>query len=150
MRGEQQRRVGRYKLLEQIGEGGFGVVYMAEQEKSVRRTVALKIIKLGTDTRQVVARPPHPVSRPTRLERLVAFVDQVRADGPEPQRKTLLAGLGVFFDARTLWSPKRPAVRDREHRARRTVLGLSVTLGDFLPCLSGEKEQTSCRCAVDR
>lgn len=48
--------IGRYKLLERIGEGGFGVVYMAEQEKPVRRRVALKIIKLGMDTRQVIAR----------------------------------------------------------------------------------------------
>jgi eukaryotic-like serine/threonine-protein kinase len=49
-------RIGRYKLLEQIGEGGFGVVFMAEQEEPVRRRVAFKIIKLGMDTRQVVAR----------------------------------------------------------------------------------------------
>ena len=49
-------RIGRYKLLQQIGEGGMGVVYMAEQEEPVRRQVALKIIKLGMDTRQVVAR----------------------------------------------------------------------------------------------
>jgi serine/threonine protein kinase/Tfp pilus assembly protein PilF len=49
-------RIGRYKLLEKIGEGGFGVVYMAEQEEPVRRRVALKIIKLGMDTRAVVAR----------------------------------------------------------------------------------------------
>src|SRR5881409_3483472 len=48
--------IGRYKLLEKIGEGGMGVVYMAEQEEPVRRRVALKIIKLGMDTRQVVAR----------------------------------------------------------------------------------------------
>ena len=46
----------RYKLLQQIGEGGFGVVYMAEQEHPVRRKVALKVIKLGMDTREVVAR----------------------------------------------------------------------------------------------
>ncbi len=49
-------RVGRYKLLEQIGEGGFGLVWMAEQEEPVRRRVALKIIKLGMDTREVIAR----------------------------------------------------------------------------------------------
>jgi len=49
-------KIGRYKLLEHIGEGGMGVVYMAEQEQPVRRKVALKIIKLGMDTRQVVAR----------------------------------------------------------------------------------------------
>lgn len=48
--------IGRYKLLEQIGEGGFGVVFRAEQESPMRRQVALKIIKLGMDTRQVVAR----------------------------------------------------------------------------------------------
>ena len=49
-------RIGRYKLLEQIGEGGMGVIYMAEQEKPVVRRVALKIIKWGMDTKQVVAR----------------------------------------------------------------------------------------------
>jgi tetratricopeptide (TPR) repeat protein len=49
-------RIGRYKLLEQIGEGGFGVVWMAEQEEPVRRRVALKIIKLGMDTKEVLAR----------------------------------------------------------------------------------------------
>lgn len=48
--------IGRYKLLQKIGEGGCGVVYMAEQEEPVRRRVALKVIKLGMDTRQVVAR----------------------------------------------------------------------------------------------
>jgi len=48
--------VGRYKLLELIGEGGFGSVFMAEQQEPVRRQVALKIIKLGMDTKQVVAR----------------------------------------------------------------------------------------------
>src|SRR6266404_5189952 len=49
-------RVGRYKLLQQIGEGGWGVVYMAEQEESVRRLVALKVIKAGIDTKSVTAR----------------------------------------------------------------------------------------------
>jgi hypothetical protein len=48
--------IGRYKLLQKIGEGGMGVVYMAEQEEPVRRRVALKIIKLGMDTKSVVAR----------------------------------------------------------------------------------------------
>jgi serine/threonine protein kinase/Flp pilus assembly protein TadD len=48
--------VGSYKLLEQIGEGGFGVVFMAEQQQPVRRKVALKVLKPGMDTDQVVAR----------------------------------------------------------------------------------------------
>ncbi|HEY3913608.1 MAG TPA: serine/threonine-protein kinase [Verrucomicrobiae bacterium] len=49
-------KIGRYKLLQQIGEGGCGVVYMAEQLEPVRRKVAIKIIKLGMDTKQVIAR----------------------------------------------------------------------------------------------
>ncbi|TAL00241.1 MAG: hypothetical protein EPO07_09935 [Verrucomicrobia bacterium] len=49
-------RVGPHKLLQKIGEGGCGSVYMAEQEQPVRRKVALKIIKLGMDTKQVIAR----------------------------------------------------------------------------------------------
>jgi tetratricopeptide (TPR) repeat protein/serine/threonine protein kinase len=48
--------IGPYKLLEQIGEGGFGVVFMAEQQQPVRRKVALKVLKPGMDTRQVIAR----------------------------------------------------------------------------------------------
>ncbi len=85
--------IGRYKLLQKIGEGGMGVVYMAEQTEPVVRKVALKIIKLGMDTKAVVARfeaerqalalmdhpniakvldagttgvPPHPVPLPHR------------------------------------------------------------------------------------
>src|SRR5271168_3516940 len=49
-------RIGHYKLLQQIGEGGCGVVYSAEQEQPVRRRVALKVIKPGMDTKQVLAR----------------------------------------------------------------------------------------------
>src|SRR5690242_1810524 len=49
-------KIGRYKLLQKIGEGGCGMVYMAEQEEPVRRRVALKIIKLGMDTKSVIAR----------------------------------------------------------------------------------------------
>jgi serine/threonine protein kinase/tetratricopeptide (TPR) repeat protein len=48
--------IGRYKLLQQIGEGGFGVVFLAEQREPVKRRVALKIIKSGMDSRQVIAR----------------------------------------------------------------------------------------------
>src|SRR6516165_3559080 len=47
--------IGPYKLMEQIGEGGMGLVFVAEQQHPVRRKVALKVIKPGMDTRQVVA-----------------------------------------------------------------------------------------------
>ncbi|MFO1475089.1 MAG: protein kinase [Verrucomicrobiota bacterium] len=50
------QKIGRYKILEKVGEGGCGVVYVAEQTEPVRRRVALKVIKLGMDTRAVVAR----------------------------------------------------------------------------------------------
>src|SRR5437763_971797 len=47
--------IGPYRLIQKIGEGGFGVVYMAEQDKPLRRTVALKVVKPGMDTVQVIA-----------------------------------------------------------------------------------------------
>ena len=62
--------IGRYKLLEKIGEGGFGVVYMAEQVEPVQRKVALKIIKAGMDTHEVIARfeaEPRELGRPSQL-----------------------------------------------------------------------------------
>jgi len=49
-------RIGHYRLLQHIGEGGFGTVWMAEQQEPVRRKVALKVLKAGMDTAQVVAR----------------------------------------------------------------------------------------------
>ena len=54
--GKPGDRIGQYKLVQQIGEGGCGVVYLAEQEEPIRRRVALKVIKLGMDTQQVIAR----------------------------------------------------------------------------------------------
>jgi serine/threonine protein kinase len=48
--------IGPYKLLEQIGEGGFGVVFLAEQQEPIRRKVALKVLKPGMDSKQVIAR----------------------------------------------------------------------------------------------
>jgi serine/threonine protein kinase/Tfp pilus assembly protein PilF len=56
LREQPGSQIGRYKLLQLIGEGGFGSVFMAEQEHPVRRKVAIKVIKLGMDTKQVIAR----------------------------------------------------------------------------------------------
>src|SRR6185503_9803797 len=53
---EGEDRIGHYKLLQQIGEGGFGTVWMAEQLEPVRRRVALKIIKPGMDSKEVLVR----------------------------------------------------------------------------------------------
>ena len=53
---ERTAQIGPYKLLQKLGEGGMGVVFMAEQSEPVERRVALKIIKPGMDTRQVIAR----------------------------------------------------------------------------------------------
>ena len=54
--GEPEDQIGPYRLLQKVGEGGMGEVYKAEQTHPVRRLVALKIIKAGMDTKQVVAR----------------------------------------------------------------------------------------------
>ena len=54
--GKEGDMIGRYKLLRQIGEGGFGAVYLAEQSDPVKRQVALKIIKPGMDSREIIAR----------------------------------------------------------------------------------------------
>src|SRR5262245_43122906 len=56
LKDQSGEKISHYKLLQQIGEGGCGVVYMAEQEEPVRRRVALKVIKLGMDTKNVIAR----------------------------------------------------------------------------------------------
>lgn len=49
-------QIGHYKLLQKIGEGGFGIVFMSEQHKPVRRKVALKLIKPGMDTKEIIGR----------------------------------------------------------------------------------------------
>ena len=61
--------IGRYKLLERIGEGGMAVVYMAEQEKPIRRKVALKVIKLGMNTKSI----SNPPALPVRIYKALPF-----------------------------------------------------------------------------
>ncbi len=66
--------INRYTLLQKIGDGGFGAVYMAEQKEPVRRRVALKIIKLGMDTQQVVARFEAVDAAAAELVKLRCFI----------------------------------------------------------------------------
>ena len=84
--------LGRYKLLERIGEGGCGVVYVAEQTEPVRRRVALKVIKLGMDTKQVVVR----FEAEQRVARRIFRVDFMHGiDGERPgsvKRELILVG----------------------------------------------------------
>jgi hypothetical protein len=54
--GGDPERIGPYRVIERIGEGGMGIVYLAEQETPIRRRVAVKVVKLGMDTAQVIAR----------------------------------------------------------------------------------------------
>jgi hypothetical protein len=86
--------IGRFKLLEQIGEGGFGVVWMAEQEEPVRRRVALKIIKPGVDTREVVARfeaERQARTGPVALSQRITALDQAALLGHADFVELLLA-----------------------------------------------------------
>jgi serine/threonine protein kinase len=110
--------IGPYKLLQQIGEGGMGVVYMAEQEQPVRRLVAVKIIKPGMDTAQVIARfeserqalalMDHPniarvVDAGATESGLPYFVMELVKGGPitefcDQHQLTLRARLALFLD----------------------------------------------------
>ncbi len=104
--------VGRYKLLEQIGEGGFGVVWMAEQEEPVRRRVALKIIKLGMDTKEVVARFEAERQALAMMEHpnIASVFDGGATDAGRPYFvMELVKGIPIteFCDGRTLTTRER-------------------------------------------
>lgn len=78
--------VGPYRLVERLGEGGFGVVYRAEQSEPVRRDVAFKVIKLGMDTRQVIARFETERQALARLDHpsIARVLDAGQTDGGRP------------------------------------------------------------------
>ena len=89
---EVGERIGNYKLLEQIGEGGFGVVWVAEQEKPMRRRAALKIIKLGMDTKDAVARFEQERQALAVMESLGACSSMALPGNQPAERDALTAG----------------------------------------------------------
>src|SRR5215207_5661337 len=99
--------MGRYKLFEKIGEGGFGEVWMAEQREPVKRRVALKIIKLGMDSRQIVARFEAERQALAMMDHAniakifdAGTTDAPVAQGASPENSARLAP-GVHFRAET-------------------------------------------------
>ncbi|MBI3411988.1 MAG: serine/threonine protein kinase [Planctomycetes bacterium] len=133
--------IGRYKLLEQIGEGGMGVVFMAEQLEPVRRKVALKIVKPGMDSRQVIARfeaerqalalMEHPniakvldagtTGEPSRVS------DRVSGDG-EPRRLTPLGSPRPYFVMELVKGVPITQFCDENHLSPRQRLELFVVV----------------------
>jgi hypothetical protein len=87
--------IGRYQLVEQIGEGGMGVVYLAEQTEPIRRQVALKIIKPGYDTRQIISR--FEAERQTLAlmdhPNIARILDAGTTDGPEVRDQKSVGGM---------------------------------------------------------
>ena len=120
--------IGRYKLLQQIGEGGCGVVYMAEQQEPVKRRVALKVIKPGMDTREVLGR--------FEAERqALALMDH--------------ANIAKVFDAGATdstptngWNFSFKSARPSSTRTRR---GSFIATSNLQTCSSSSKTINSCR-----
>jgi hypothetical protein len=98
-------KIGRYKLLQEIGTGGFGVVYMAEQEEPVRRRVALKIIKLGMDTKEVIAR----FEAERQALALMSLAEAQMNSLPHDERKPLVSGSPASYDDLICWMAYKEA-----------------------------------------
>jgi eukaryotic-like serine/threonine-protein kinase len=120
------QRIGPYKLLEKLGEGGMGTVWMAEQSEPIRRTVALKIIKAGMDSRQILARFEAERQALALMDHpnIAKVLDAGTTGGPNPQPSSfshqppfgrpyfvmeLVKGIPLtkFCDARQLPVPER-------------------------------------------
>jgi serine/threonine protein kinase len=88
--GRGVRTIGPYHLLQKVGEGGMGEVWVAEQEKPIQRRVALKLIKAGMDTRQVIARfEPSPRSSTPGKRRTGGPISSWSTSRASPSRPTV-------------------------------------------------------------
>jgi serine/threonine protein kinase/tetratricopeptide (TPR) repeat protein len=126
-------RIGRYKLLQQIGEGGCGVVYMAEQEEPVRRRVALKVIKLGMDTKSVIARFEAERQALALMDHpnIAKFLDAGTVGAPDSQFSTPNSQLLVgrpYFVMELVRGIKITQFCDEHNLATRERLGLFVQI----------------------
>ena len=99
--------IGRYKLLQKIGEGGMGVVYMAEQDQPVRRKVALKVIKLGMDTKQVIARLEAERQAPALMDH--PNIARVLDGGATAELAWAIGTIRVSIRAPPTWAGRRCA-----------------------------------------
>lgn len=132
--------VGSYKLLQPIGEGGFGIVYMAEQTKPVRRKVALKVIKPGMDTKQVVVRfeaerqalamMDHPNDN-RAVPKIIDF-GVSKAVSLRLTEKTLFTAYGQMVGTPVYMSPEQAQMSGLDIDTRADIYSLGVLLYGLL------------------
>ena len=120
--------IGRYKLLEKIGEGGMGEVWMAEQEQPVRRRVALKLIKVGFDSRSVVARFEAEGQALALMEHPnIARIFDVGTTGPPERRTPVRREAGSHDPANADLEIGAPLFPGRPYLVMELVRGIKIT-----------------------
>src|SRR5262249_11102924 len=139
---------GRYKLLEVIGEGGMGTVYLAEQTEPVRRKVALKLVKVGMDLRQVLARFEAERQALALMDHpnLARVVDGGMADGRPYFVMELVKGLPItkFCDTQRLTPRQRlelfvPVCRAIQHAHQKGIIHRDLKPSNVLVTLFDDK-----------
>ena len=137
--------IGHYKLLQQVGEGGFGVVYMAEQQEPVRRKVALKVIKPGMDSRQVIARFEAERQALAMMDHqnIARVLDAGTTDSGRPYFvMELVKGVAIteYCDKNTLTPRERmelfvPVCQALQHAHQKGIIHRDIKPSNVLVCL---------------